>query len=285
MTRLWAERVRFSPRAIERIGLGAREQLSNRQRHADALLADQRKRLHRLEAQKQKLIEAYLAEALAVSDLKERQADISAQIADAQRLITYSQEATMQLDERLTLVLALLCDADILYAEATSDGKRWLNSAVFEEIRVDALEDDGPRTQDTLAVVARGPFTPPVAAVTGVLERRPAAGAGGEKVGQVGTLGATPEQAGHERTPVKLSVAEGSNVDKLAETVGFEPTEGFDPFTALAGPRTRPGYATSPSAHRLPGRVAVRQNPGLSGRTPRSGRSACVPPRGRSTTR
>lgn len=50
----------------------------------------------------------------------------------------------MQLDGRLTLVLTLLRDAGILYAEATSDGKRWLNSAVFEEIRVDALEGDSP---------------------------------------------------------------------------------------------------------------------------------------------
>src|SRR5512133_2498888 len=31
-----------------------------------------------------------------------------------------------------------------------------------------------------------------------------------------------------------------------AETVGFEPTEEVAPLTALAGPRTRPNYATSP---------------------------------------
>lgn len=52
---------------------------------------DKRKRLHRLEAQKQRLIEAYLAEALAVADRKERQAAVSVQIADAQRLTAYSQ--------------------------------------------------------------------------------------------------------------------------------------------------------------------------------------------------
>ncbi len=33
----------------------------------------------------------------------------------------------------------------------------------------------------------------------------------------------------------------------VAETVGFEPTEGFNTLTVLAGPRTRPDYATSPS--------------------------------------
>ena len=32
----------------------------------------------------------------------------------------------------------------------------------------------------------------------------------------------------------------------VAETVGFEPTEGFNTLTVLAGPRTRPYYATSP---------------------------------------
>lgn len=32
----------------------------------------------------------------------------------------------------------------------------------------------------------------------------------------------------------------------VAETVGFEPTEGFNTLTVLAGPRTRPDYATSP---------------------------------------
>ena len=29
--------------------------------------------------------------------------------------------------------------------------------------------------------------------------------------------------------------------------MGFEPTEGFKTLTVLAGPRTRPYYATSPS--------------------------------------
>ncbi len=74
---------------------------------SETLLADQRRRLHRLETQKQKLIEACLAEALAVADLKERQGAVANQIADAKRPITYSQEATVQLDERLNLVLAL----------------------------------------------------------------------------------------------------------------------------------------------------------------------------------
>lgn len=39
-----------------------------------------------------------------------------------------------------------------------------------------------------------------------------------------------------------------------AETVGFEPTEGVTPFTALAGPRTRPDYATSPGVGKGTGR-------------------------------
>ena len=36
----------------------------------------------------------------------------------------------------------------------------------------------------------------------------------------------------------------------MAETVGFEPTEGFNTLTVLAGPRTRPYYATSPCTPR-----------------------------------
>ena len=39
---------------------------------------------------------------------------------------------------------------------------------------------------------------------------------------------------------------------KMAETVGFEPTEGFNTLTVLAGPRTRPDYATSPGRTRIP---------------------------------
>ena len=38
----------------------------------------------------------------------------------------------------------------------------------------------------------------------------------------------------------------GGETGPRAETVGFEPTERVTPFTALAGPRTRPDYATSP---------------------------------------
>src|SRR5690606_23141026 len=44
-----------------------------------------------------------------------------------------------------------------------------------------------------------------------------------------------------------------------AETVGFEPTEEVAPLTALAGPRTRPDYATSPGRLRLPGPSSAGQ--------------------------
>lgn len=86
------------------------------------------------------------------------------------------------------------------------DEKRWLNSAVLEEVRVDAVQDDEPRTQDTMIVIDRGPFTPPAAGVIGVLNLRPTHGAGRERVGQVETLGATPDEDGHERNPAGLAL-------------------------------------------------------------------------------
>src|SRR5665648_169240 len=57
--------------------------------------------------------------------------------------------------------------------------------------------------------------------------------------------GATTSPSG---TDTKLGPASpgGQGAGPRAETVGFEPTERVTPFTALAGPRTRPDYATSP---------------------------------------
>lgn len=72
-----------------------------------------------------------------------------------------------------------------------------------------------------------------------------------------------------------MSIPARLKTTNSAETVGFEPTEGFNTLTVLAGPRTRPDYATSPStcctATNDTGQGRSRETTGRHGATGRRG--------------
>ena len=247
--RIWRTQVQFTKQTIQEVGELARTSLDARQEQDQTLLANQRQRLLKLERKKQKLIDAYLDEAIPVEDLKLRQTAVLAEIHDANRLIAACQQNMAIVRKHLELVLLLLGNAGRLYREAVGEQRKWLNQAVFEKILIDLTGDNDPHpTQETLSVEMTGELAEPVAAVAGLAQL----GTNERKSRDVATHAPTgagnDSQEGQNETPGQLALAGGSNLTHLAEPVGFEPTEEYKPLSTLAGWCTRPNYATAPGS-------------------------------------
>ena len=224
--KLW-DRIQFSSEAIVRIREYVEEDLETMRIQGAVLAADQRRRLIQLERQKQKLIDAYLAEAIPVEDLKVRQASVASEMADARRLIDASEidEATTR--ERIDTLLKLFENASNLYKRCAPEERRILNQAMFEKMFVDAFfDDDEPPTQATMRKEARGELSAPASAVAQLENQL---------------------RASQKGTPSSFSLTEGSNVTNLAERTGFEPAVPLLAHTLSkrAPSTTRPSLRTS----------------------------------------
>ncbi|GAB3990722.1 hypothetical protein GCM10028771_07970 [Nocardioides marmoraquaticus] len=198
--------VRFSDEQIVEFSQRARNDLHRSTEAGSRLIADQRRRVADLERQQQKLMDAFLADAMSVQVLKARQIEVESQLADAHRLLASAQTSGEAVSARLEQVLDLLRHAEALYATVDDDARKLLNHAVFETFLVDRKQEDGQTT-----ILARAPLTPLVEAVI----------AGPSDDGG-------PETAG---TPGDLAVAGGSNLTHLAVAEGFEPSVGLHPQT------------------------------------------------------
>lgn len=202
-------RVRFTEDQVAAFSQRARDDLHHSAESGSRLVADQKRRLAQLERDKQKLVDAYMVDALPVDVLRERQARTGAEIADTRRLIENAQTASDQVFDRLEQVIVLLRHADRLYRACGPEAQQTLNSAVFEGFWLDF----GPSEGTSGPTVADAPLTPVVGAI---VNENPTHG---------------PEMALHEKTPGKFAPAGGSNVTHLAVVVGFEPTVGVNPHT------------------------------------------------------
>jgi site-specific DNA recombinase len=221
--RIWQTQVQFTKQTIQEVGELSRAQLDARQEQDQALLANQRQRLLKLERKKQKLIDAYLDEAIPVEDLKLRQTAVLAEIHDANRLIAACQQNMELVHKHLELVLLLLGNAGRLYGQAVGEQRKWLNQAVFERILIDLTGDTDPHpTQESVAVHMTGDLAEPVAAVAGLAQL----GTNGWKSRDEATHGRTAagsgKSEGQNKTPGQLAAAGGFNLTNLAEPVGFE---------------------------------------------------------------
>jgi site-specific DNA recombinase len=226
--RVWDTTVQFTAETIHEVGELTRTELDARQEHDQSLLANQRQRIIKLERQKQKLIDAYLEDAIPSEDLKPRQAKLLTEMNDARRLIAACQNDMALVRKHVDLVLALLGNAGRLYRSASPEQRKWLNLAVFNSIAIDLTgDDDPPSTQETMTVQMAGELAEPMAAVTGLAQL----GTNGRKAsdrarqGVTGgnvSLSAKPSE-GQNETPGQLALAGGFNVTHLAERRGFEP--------------------------------------------------------------
>jgi hypothetical protein len=125
--RIWQTQEQFTKQMIQEVGALVRTSLDARQEQGQALLANQRDYLLKLERKKQKLIDAYLDKAIPVEDLKLHQTAVLAEIHDATCLIAACQQNVELVRKHLELVLLLLGDAGRLYRNAVGEQHKWLN--------------------------------------------------------------------------------------------------------------------------------------------------------------
>jgi hypothetical protein len=192
--------------------------------HLEAHLADsaanadrQQARLVALERKKQKLIDAYLDDAISPEDIRARQMQVQREIADAKSQLLSAEDDRAQLFARLETVLSALEHAATIFERGSDDVKRGLTRALFEHFEFDLVDEDGEPLVIATAEATIRAEAAPVGARRGLVRgstrtRAPHAATRPE-----------PRGARHAKTPASLTATGGSNVTHLAVTVGFEP--------------------------------------------------------------
>lgn len=228
----WDTHVQFSQCEIMRIGEEAHRLLAAETTEASKLSNAQKKRLQVLQIKKQRLIDAYLDGALDASDIRPRQEQVAAEIADAERLIRNADTDTEKVRSNIALVLKLMEKAGDLYRTVSDSVRRDLNQAVFACIRVDVPDEDphAPTKTAEKLIALDAEFSPPVAVIaelgrTGAsIQNRAHNARCGTTRRNTGQRAAGKAGASEIKTPDELSLIGGSNLTNLAETEGFEPS-------------------------------------------------------------
>lgn len=220
----WYSKGLLTSDEVEEARAAATRQLDEYLKDSAENLARQQARLVTLERKKQKLIDAYLDDAISGEDLKPRQMQVEREIADAKGQLLSAEDDRAQLFARLETVLNALEHAARVYERGNEERRRSLNQALFDYFEIDLVDKDGETlAQATFEAVARvnGALSAPVAAIAGLVP-----GKGQLRAAAALQGGRSAETAGarHAETPGKLPLTGGSNVTHLAVTVGFEPS-------------------------------------------------------------
>ncbi len=228
------QKQRLAPKLIDYVRTSITEERAEQKSKDEQLLVSQRRRLQKLDRQRQKLIDAYMAEAIPVADLKKRQGAIAVEERDAERLIQLASVNHELFEQRLEIALGLLEHCDRLYIGADEKTRQALNQAFFSELYIDkdgvkravlaspfaeltdrtiGLEDDpGDDDDPDLGDDPEGPTGDPE-----VKERRPGSPRATTRRRQAVQARAQERQNPAARRP------QGSNVLLMAERAGFEP--------------------------------------------------------------
>jgi site-specific DNA recombinase len=155
--------------------------------------SSQRLRIQRLEAERRRLLRAHLDGAVPLDLLKEEQARLGTELADAEALVRRSSMEWDQIDKNLTRVMSVLANCGQTYRDAKPEVRRGLNQAFFDGVFIDV--DDLPYTR------LAEPFTHVI-------------------------RDAPPEPPREDGThkPRPHCYGRGSNKDHLVELMGLEPT-------------------------------------------------------------
>ncbi|GAC1392012.1 MAG: hypothetical protein NVSMB46_06620 [Candidatus Saccharimonadales bacterium] len=221
--------VRFTTELITQVATTTTNELTELASQDEQTITTQKRRVQALERQKQKLIDAFLAEAIPVDDLKARQATIQVELLAAKRLITQASAKYDMLKQRLSIAMELLARADELYRQSADDGRRTMNQALFDGHYLD-VDDQGhvfiahselKPEFDVLVQIARSVETKPHQNVSDLIRRaEPCA-----RMKQT-TRASRPASCSDMKNPGQLSAVRGSNLAYLAEREGFEPSTG-----------------------------------------------------------
>ena len=212
--RLWQQQT-LSPEALSEAKTALDAEIAALKTSQTRDLAAARREVSRLTGTKQRLLDAYLAEAVSLEDFQHKQADITAQLTSAQQRLDDLGADTDRLEARLDIVLSLLARAGEFYAACPDDAKQLLNRAVFDSIQIGPDESNGIHSE--VVVEVRG--------LAGTGHQRPHTPSQDIRTRQPLT--------NHAKNPRPALVGPdgGSNVNNMAVAVGFEPTVESPPHT------------------------------------------------------
>jgi site-specific DNA recombinase len=126
--------VHFPSDFEQRVGSIVTEIIEENAADGVQILKVQKIRLQKLDRARQKLIDAYLAEAISTTELKKRQDLLAAEQNDAERLVAMASRDKELFTTRLDESLRLLTHAAELYVRVEENAKRTLNQVFFEAI-------------------------------------------------------------------------------------------------------------------------------------------------------
>ncbi len=221
VARQWRD-VALSRELIASIRATVTDELRLASTSAESTIRTQTARLQKLERQKQKLIDAYLAEALPVADLKQRQHTVAVEIHEAERLVAQCSGEFALAGERLETALGLLQHCERLYLRFDTEQRRALNQAFFTGLFLKPNGDVGSELN--------APFAELVRATSQDVEPMKDTPRPDERPSGSPLAGATGwDDVRYHRTkkPVSHMRRRVSNLSYLAEGVGFEPTVSF----------------------------------------------------------
>ncbi len=251
ITEQW-QHVHFQPTLVEAVGAVLDEEFDRRMAGDQRMLKEQRRRVVELERRKPKLLDGYLADAIAAEDLKPRQEAIRRELAEARRLIAAAEVKHDEARTRLNLGLQLLGRANELYERCDESQRATLNQVAFERLYLD-------RTDDGQIHVSEAVLNPEFAALISMALAtgwQPASSSATEEqpearwrprffteprryeraLADSWRRREDPEQVeadagGNARPELTEATVSGdlwsSNLTRLAERVGFEPTDGL----------------------------------------------------------
>ena len=226
----WQTR-KFDPELISVIEASVSEEIAAKRATDEQLLVSQRQRLQKLEKQRDKLIDAYLAGAIPVKNLKQRQEAVAVEEREAQRLLELASVNHELLEERLEIALGLLEHCARLYLTADEETRRSLNQVFFDSVFMDS--------NGVKEVVLNPPFAELENRAIGLADDMddddPEGGPDDPGPNGGGDLSRSLQDEAHrrtdglasERTNPEVSRPRGSNLLLLAAGVGFEPTRRF----------------------------------------------------------
>ncbi|MCA1701739.1 MAG: recombinase family protein [Actinobacteria bacterium] len=231
--------VRLTPQLIEAVRTSVQEELREREALNEQVLGSQRRRLQRLARSRQKLIDAYLAGALALPDLKQRQEALAAEQREAERLIELTGVNRALAQERLDQALELLRHCGQLYRTCRDSHRQLLNQAFYSELYIDVegvrraiLQPPFAQLRDRAIGLAEELGQPPEGLLEAHFVSRQRAG---------GRTYRRSSSQSADMTDDEPYAAQVSNLTLLAEGVGFEPTVGS----------THNGFETVRGTHRV----------------------------------
>ena len=120
----------------ERLHAAIASEMRQQHQHAQR----ERRRIAKLNAERDKVLAAYLAGAVAVDQLKVEQDRIARELADAKRLLGTSETDWADIEVAIRKVIDVLGNCQAAYTSAPNDVRRLFNQAFFKRIDVDMRE-------------------------------------------------------------------------------------------------------------------------------------------------